>query len=156
MRRTDREIVDNDKINEIIQSCYCCRLGFNDNGRVYIVPLNFGYTIKDNKRIFYFHGAKEGRKVDLIVQNQYAGFEMDTSYKLIEGEEACSYTACYQSVIGSGLVTIIEKKEEKKEALQTIMQQNTGKRNWEFCDAMLDVVCVFKLEVEEISCKEHM
>lgn len=35
MLRKDREIVDNVKINEIISSCNCCRLGFFDNGRIY-------------------------------------------------------------------------------------------------------------------------
>lgn len=44
MRRRDREITDNEKIKEIIKACDCCRLGFNDNGKVYIVPLNFGFT----------------------------------------------------------------------------------------------------------------
>lgn len=74
MLRKDREIVDNVKINEIISSCYCCQLGFFDNDRIYIVPLNFGFEIKENKRIFYFHGAKKGKKIDLIKQNHYAGF----------------------------------------------------------------------------------
>ena len=41
MRRTDREITDAEKITQIIQTCHCCRLGFCDNGAVYIVPLNF-------------------------------------------------------------------------------------------------------------------
>lgn len=44
MRRTDREITDAEKITQIIQTCHCCRLGFCDNGAVYIVPLNFGYA----------------------------------------------------------------------------------------------------------------
>lgn len=155
MRRTDREITDGNKINKIIQSCHCCRLGLNDNGKVYIVPLNYGYSIEDNRRIFYFHGAKEGRKIDLITKNHYAGFELDTSYELVEGKSACEHTARYQSVIGCGIVTLIEEREEKKKALQAIMYQNTGNANWEFSDKMLEAVGTFKLEVEEISCKEH-
>ena len=43
MRRKDREVTDSQKIREIILSCRCCRLGFYDNGEVYIVPLDFGY-----------------------------------------------------------------------------------------------------------------
>ena len=39
MRRKDREVTDSQKIREIILSCRCCRLGFYDNGQVYIVPL---------------------------------------------------------------------------------------------------------------------
>ncbi|MFR9159268.1 MAG: pyridoxamine 5'-phosphate oxidase family protein [Ruthenibacterium lactatiformans] len=54
------------KITQIIQTCHCCRLGFCDNGAVYIVPLNFGYAEENGKRVFYFHSAKSGRKLDLI------------------------------------------------------------------------------------------
>ena len=64
MRRTDREITDAEKITQIIQTCHCCRLGFCDNGAVYIVPLNFGYAEENGKRVFYFHSAKSGRKLD--------------------------------------------------------------------------------------------
>ena len=52
MRRTDREITDAEKITQIIQTCHCCRLGFCDNGAVYIVPLNFGYAEENGKRVF--------------------------------------------------------------------------------------------------------
>ena len=59
MRRKDREVTDSQKIREIILSCRCCRLGFYDNGQVYIVPLDFGYYENNGRHVFYFHGAKE-------------------------------------------------------------------------------------------------
>lgn len=62
MRRADREVTDQAKIQDIMDRCTCCRIGFNDDGKVYIVPLNFGYQKKENKYVFYFHGAHEGRK----------------------------------------------------------------------------------------------
>ena len=34
-------------------------------------------------------------------------------------------------------------------------RHNTGKKEWEFDERMLKAVCVFKLVVEEMSCKEH-
>lgn len=66
MRRKDREVTDNCEINKIINSCQIIRLAFADGVAPYIVPLNFGFEEKDGKRTFYFHGAKEGRKLDLI------------------------------------------------------------------------------------------
>ncbi|MCI1931522.1 MAG: pyridoxamine 5'-phosphate oxidase family protein [Clostridia bacterium] len=71
MRRSDREVTEPEKINEIILSCDCCRLGFIDKENTYFVPLNFGFTVINNKRIFYFHGAKEGKKIELIKSNGY-------------------------------------------------------------------------------------
>ena len=45
--------------------------------------------------------------------------------------------------------------EEKKKALSLIMRQNTGKADWNFPEDMLGVTGIWKLEVEELSCKEH-
>lgn len=73
MRREDREVTDPMKITEIISRCTCCRIGFNDDGEVYIVPLNFGYETKENTYVFYFHGANEGRKIDLIQKTPMLG-----------------------------------------------------------------------------------
>lgn len=155
MRRKDREITDPMKIKEIISDCQCCRLAFCDQGKAYIVPLSFGCAEQDGKLVFYFHSAQEGRKIGLIRQTGYAGFEMDTHYKLNESEQACGYSARFRSVIGGGRVSIVETEAEKREGLQTIMRHLTGKGQWEFDEKMLKVVCVFKLEVEELACKEH-
>ena len=83
MRRKDREITDRKKIDDMIRSCHCCRLGFCDEGTAYIVPLNFGYVSEEEKQVFYFHGAKEGRKLELIRKYHRAGFELDTAYQLL-------------------------------------------------------------------------
>lgn len=155
MRRKDREITDETKIIEIINNCNCCRLGFNDNGKVYIVPLNFGFERINGQYTFFFHSAKEGRKIDLIEKEQYAGFEMDTNYKLNEAKEPCDYSARFQSIIGTGKLTFIEENDDKTYALQRIMYHNTGRDNWRFPSVMLNRVTVFKLVVEELSCKEH-
>lgn len=153
MRRKDREITDPEKIREIIADCQCCRPAFCDQGKAYIVPLSFGYTEQDGKFVFYFHSAQEGRKLDLIRRTGYAGFEMDTHYKLNQSETACGWSARFRSVIGGGRVSIVEA--EKREGLQFIMGHLTGKDQWEFDENMLKAVCVFKLEVEELACKEH-
>lgn len=156
MRRKDREITNLSKIREIIDGCYCCRLGFCDGGRAYIVPMNFGYEESDGKYTFYFHSAGAGRKIDLIGKNSYAAFEMDRGYKLKESDVACQCSAAFQSVMGGGRVSFVEEMPEKKSALQKIMAHNTGREEWSFSENMLKTVCVFKLEVEELSCKEHL
>ena len=155
MRRKDREVTDDCEIDAIIASCNCCRLGFYDQGSVYIVPLNFGYEKKSGKRIFYFHSAKQGKKIQLIETCPQVGFELDTGYQLQKGADACQYSARFQSVIGNGTASIIHNHAEKHHALQSIMYQNTHKNNWEFHDEMIDTVCVFKIEVTALSCKEH-
>lgn len=155
MRRKDREVTDPQKIDGIISACQCCRLGLCDQGRAYVVPLNFGFAREGGRRVLYFHSAREGRKIDLIRRTGWAGFEMDTHYKLNESETACGWSARFQSVIGGGPVTVVETAEEKRAGLRVIMKHLTGRDQWEFEDRMVELVCVFKLEVEELSCKEH-
>ncbi|SCZ81046.1 pyridoxamine 5'-phosphate oxidase family protein [Acidaminobacter hydrogenoformans] len=156
MRRKDREIKDTKTMDEIVRACFCCRVGFNDNGEVYIVPLSFGYVSEGENRTLYFHSAREGRKIDLIARGPKVGFEMDTAYELVAHAQACSHSARFKSVIGSGTISFVTDNMEKEAALRQIMLQTTGKSQWSFSEAMLNSVCVFKLEVEKISCKEHL
>jgi len=93
MRRQDRAVTAPEKIRAVIDACEVCRLGLQDGRGVYVVPVNFGHTVEGGRHVFYFHGAAEGRKVDLVRRNGWAGFELDTGYRLQGAEAACGYTA---------------------------------------------------------------
>ena len=155
MRRWERQVMDPDRIEDVIRACHCCRLGLYDGGRVYIVPLNFGYENNQGKRWLYFHSASKGRKIDLLKTGQTVGFEMDTNYQLQYAAEACGYSAKYASVIGAGTVSFLKETDEKVHALQQIMLHYTGKADWTFPDKALSSTCLFRLEVTELSCKAH-
>lgn len=156
MRRSDREITNPAKIEDILSRCSCCRIGFHDKGTVYIVPLSFGYEKRGDIYTLYFHGAKEGRKVDLIRQNPSVGFELDTGYTLHPAELACGYSASFQSIVGTGVAHMVTGTEEKKHSLSQIMAHYAQQPDWQFEDKMLDAVAVFKLTVTDLSCKEHL
>lgn len=156
MRRQDRAVTDPEKIQAVIDACEICRLGFQDGRGVYVVPVNFGHTVEGGRHIFYFHGAAGGRKVDLVRRNGWAGFELDTGYRLQGAEAACGYTAAFQSVIGEGPIRVVETAEEKRQGLAAIMRQATCRGDWTFPDAAVDAVCVLRLDAEELSCKEHL
>ncbi len=158
MRRKDREVIDKNEITDIIHSCSCCRLGFydKDQDEIYIVPLSFGYEETNGQRIFYFHGAKVGRKVELLKASPKVGFELDTDHELVRGTAACNHSMKYKSIIGTGIAKIIENDDEKRHALLAIMQQQTGQSAWDIPYPMLATVCVFKLTVHKLSCKAHI
>lgn len=155
MRRKDREVTDIDKITSVFDTCKTCRLGFNDGGEVYIVPLNFGYERTGDGFTLYFHGAKAGRKYELLRQNPRVGFEMDCDYELKTADMACGHSARFLSIIGNGTATIIEDPEEKRRGLDCIMAHATGHADWEFPEARLGAVGVFKVTVDSFACKEH-
>ena len=152
MRRKDRKITDKFKIKEFLSKQQIIRIAFYDND-IYIVPVNYGYYCKEEQDIFYFHGAKEGRKFELSKENPKVGFEIDGNYSLLKNEIACKFSVTFQSVVGTGKISIIEEKEEKVFALNTIMKQVTQQEEWSYSDNMLDNVAIFKLEVEKMSCK---
>lgn len=156
MRRADREVKDDVRIAEIIDKCDCCRVGFCDDGEVYIVPMNFGYEATECGYRFYFHGAKNGRKMDIVRKNPKVGFELDTNYSLKRGDIACNFSTFYQSVIGNGVICEVEDNEEKKHALELIFEHAVGGNFFPvFDDEKLNAVAVLRLDVEKISCKEH-
>lgn len=157
MRRKDREITDRQQINAIIEACDCCRIAFPAEDAPYIVPLNFGYIDDQNKRTLYFHGAKEGRKIDLINKTDYVGFEMDTNHTPVTAEGTpCSYTFLYSSIIGKGKISLIDKMDEKIEALKIITRHINPNEKGDISPESAAMVSVFKIEVDELSCKEHI
>ncbi len=156
MRRKERQVTDKKRLEQIIEACHCIRVGFFSEGQVYIVPVNFGYVFEDEKYTFYFHSAKEGRKMELIKSNPTVGVEMDTGYELKMAASACGHTAYFQSIVGQGKVSIVENTGEKRKGLQAVMKHETGRSEWEFQEKMLDAVCVWKLEVIKLTGKENI
>lgn len=155
MRRTDREITDFDKMLEIMRDCDCCRLGLLDGNEVYIVPMNFGVRAENGHAALYFHSACEGRKLDCLRNRPHIGFEMDTKHMLVEHETPCGYSFRYQSIIGSGTVSLIEGAAEKTAGLRCIMAHYSGREDWDFPQEALAHVSVLRLDITEWSCKER-
>lgn len=152
MRQKNREIKDINKIAEVIDSCEVCRIAINDEEYPYIVPLNFGYEMKDNI-ILYFHSALEGKKIDLLKKNNKVCFEMDTVHELYSEESRGYCTFRYKSVIGTGEIHFIEDEKEKEHALQKIMD-HYHMEDFPWSRAAMPRTAVYKLEVRSITGKE--
>ena len=155
MRRRDREVRDDARIDGIIRACRCCRLGFVDGDRCYIVPLSFGFT-HEGERVFYFHSAREGRKAALARAAGRASFELDCGYRLHEDASPCGYSCAFQSVMGEGRISEVTEPEAKLQALRHILDHTAGEgRSWTFPSGAADTVTVLRLTAETLSCKVH-
>ena len=155
MRRKDREITGINEKLALIQECKVCRLGLSENNFPYLIPLNYGYTYRDDTLTLFFHSAKEGRKIEIIRNNNNACFEIDCGTKLIEGDKPCDYGCSYKSIIGFGKIIFLETDGEKSEGLNHIMKHQTGKETgYHYAKADLDNVCVYKMIVEEFTGKQ--
>ena len=154
MRRKDREIKEIVDLKDIVSRADVCRIAFAVNNTPYIVTMNFGYTWNDDL-VLYFHCAKEGRKLDLMRQNNRVCFEMDIDHEIIKGETACECTMKYRSIIGHGSLEIVADPNEKKEGFDLIMDKYgyAGKR--EYNEKLFNMTEILKLKVTEISGKRR-
>ena len=153
MRRSDREITDVKLIEAFIAKEQIMRIAFYDNGEIYIVPVNYGYTNDSGRFAFYFHGAKAGRKYELSKGSPDIGFEIDGNYELLEADIACDFSAKFQSVVGTGKISIVEDREEKLKGLNVLMRRTSGNAEWQYSEEMINAVAVYKVDVNKISCK---
>ena len=153
MRRADREITDPVKIEQFLAGEKIMRIAFFDDGDIYIVPVNYGMYTENGSYRFYFHGAMAGRKYDLAKARPSVGFETDGKMRLLRSEKACDHSVEYQSVIGTGILSIVDDPKEKKLGLDCIMKQQTAKDDWDYSDEIMSHSAVFRLDVKKLSCK---
>jgi nitroimidazol reductase NimA-like FMN-containing flavoprotein (pyridoxamine 5'-phosphate oxidase superfamily) len=157
MRRKDREVTGIEDMVGIIRECMVCRLGMADDGMPYVVPLNFGYEYRDGLLTLYFHGAREGKKIDILKKNSRVCFEMDTAHQLTRGERACEYGFKYASIIGFGTVEFVEEDAEKIRGLNLLMKHQTGEdREFEYSEAELRAVAIYQLRAETFTGKRRL
>ena len=149
MRRKDKEITDINEIEAIIKRATHCHIGLTDDDEPYVVPVNFGYE----RNALYFHGALEGRKVELIQKNNKVCFEMDTDVELVKSESGCDWGMKYRSVIGMGRAHILENDEEKLHSLRLI-QRHYAEGDTSIPKSKLDSVMVVKIEITSITGKK--
>ena len=152
MRRHDREIIDHTAIETIIKHAQVCRLGMIDGDSPYIVPLNFGYR----SGTFYFHSARQGRKIGILAGGQRVCIEIDGGHQLVTAPAACDWGMRYTSVIAFGRPRFIEETNAKREALAVIMAQYAVDQTFDFPENAITATAVFAVDVESMTAKQKV
>ena len=150
MRRTDKELTDENIIHDILSRSSICRLGLVQDGEVYIVPVNYVYE----DGFIYIHSAAEGKKIDIIRGNPHVSFEIEYFSETIKGEIACKWGTKYRSVMGTGTIAFVVHPDAKKRCLDLLMKKygESGKPNYD-PDA-LQKVLLLKLRIESRTGKQ--
>lgn len=65
MTRRELEVTDINEILGMLDRAKVLHLGLVDDGRPYIVPMNYGYEMKDGKLSLYLHSSMKGYKIDV-------------------------------------------------------------------------------------------
>ena len=113
MRKAGREIQSFDEIVDVIARCDTIRIGISDAQAPYIVPLSFGYEALEGKLAVYFHGAKEGRKAELLRALPRVCVEADLCHGFPSNGRS-GYTCDYESVIGYGTVELLMARKRRR------------------------------------------
>jgi nitroimidazol reductase NimA-like FMN-containing flavoprotein (pyridoxamine 5'-phosphate oxidase superfamily) len=148
--RKVKEILDESLIQAILEEADIFRIAMRDGDETYIVPLNFGY----DGHYLYFHSAKSGKKVDLLKENNRICFETDIRTELVKRELICNWGMKYLSVIGKGQVKFITENDEKKKALDIIINKYAKGAAQDFSESSMDKIEVFRVEILEITGKK--
>ena len=119
MRRSEKEITDPGRIEEIIRGCTVCHLGLCRDGEPYVVPMCFGYL----RGTFYFHCAREGMKLNFIRANPRVCIQMERGVELIVKDKPCSHSMAFESVIAKGTAREVSDPQEKALAMNALMDQ---------------------------------
>ena len=117
MRRKEKEIVDRAELEAVIADAQVCRMAMCDGDHPYVVPLSFGYA----GGTFYFHGAAEGRKLDVLKKNPHVCLELEAGVSLKTGVKACDWGMNFRSVVAFGRAERVDAAEPKRRALDLIM-----------------------------------
>lgn len=119
------------------------------DGWPYVVPLNYGF----GKDFIIVHGAREGKKIDLLRENDKVAFNVATDTEVIRDEnDPSEFSMKYRSVSGLGTAKFIEDAEEKREALKIIMEHYHGPKE-PITEGMLKATAVIKISITEITGK---
>ena len=153
MRRADREISDINQIEEIIHKADVCRIALANDNYPYIVTLNFGYINEPEMR-FYFHCAREGKKLEMIARNNHVCFEMDTDHLIYNGKKGCDWGMHFSSVVGYGNITIVTEISEKTSGMNCIMKHYGGEGEYLYDEKVFENTTIMRLNILEITGKK--
>jgi nitroimidazol reductase NimA-like FMN-containing flavoprotein (pyridoxamine 5'-phosphate oxidase superfamily) len=151
MRQSKRAVTDRGEVDDIIMKASICRLGMVEEGRAYIVPMNFGY---DGESL-YFHSASEGRKIDVLRRSPDVCFELEVDHGLRTGELACQYSHDFESVMGEGVAEMIEDGPSKRKALDIIMS-HYAQGPFHYDEKSLGLTLVIRVRIHELAAKRHL
>ena len=154
MTKRERQVTDPQQILHILDTGKVLRLGLAVNNEPYVVPMNYGYCMENDRLTLYLHSAVRGKKLDMIQANPNVFFEIDCDLMPFEGRIPCQYGLVYSSIMGRGTAVLVEDVEEKKRAMTMLMKTQTGK-DFSFEDRLVSIVSVIRIDVAEYTAKHR-
>lgn len=150
MRRHRQKLSDEESTAILTRGSWGVLSLIGDDGYPYGVPLNYVY--RDGR--LYFHGAKEGHKLDAMRREPKASFCVVDSDELIPEE----YTTYFRSVILFGRMNVVTDRERMRDIITVMAERfnpdDTAQHRNEAIEREFPPLCIMELEIEHMSGKE--
>jgi len=153
MRLKSREVSDFNEIIDILERCNVLRIAFKGDEYPYIVPVSFGIKKNGDNIVIYFHGAKEGHKIEQIEKYPMVCIEGDIFYKA--EETSYGITSKYESVIGYGIIEKVNNDEIIDGLKAICAHYNYKEYPIEKCKT-LSMTAVYKIKINELTGKRKL
>lgn len=151
MRRKDLAMAREETLALIDASNYAVLCLADPAGRPYGVPMDYVRRGDD----LYFHGAKEGRKVDAMSVNPRACAVIVGDTQIVPEK----FGRKYQSAIVEGSIELIDDPDLKREVMTWVVESRSPgyrEKGQMVIDRMLDRVLVYKMSMEIVSGKHGL
>lgn len=160
MRQAKLECTDEGKINSFLTESKTGYLGLSDENIPYVVPLNYVWFEGD----IYFHGASEGRKVDIIRVNPRACFTVSEDLGTMTNPVPAKTDTAYMSVMIFGKIEKVEDWEKATSVMQVMLDKYVpgyygGRLSQahveKYRSSMGSRTAVFRIKTERLTAKEN-
>lgn len=144
-----------EQINHLLARTATASLAtLNGDGSPYVTPVHY---VNLNNTI-YVHGLPKGQKIDNIKADprvSMAMYEMD-SLLLDPDGKPCDTNTKYQSAILSGVATLVDDMEQKKEILLQIIKKYTPElAAHSLPENMVNGTAVIQIKIEDMTGKYY-
>ena len=152
MTKAEREVTGGEELRGLLKRGKYASIALCRHNEPYIVTLSYGYDEKNGR--LYFHTANKGLKLDFLKENSNVCATVIEDGGYIKDQ--CSHR--YFSVVLWGEMTLISDLEEKKHAMEVLLnhlEDNPGpikERNLPH-DASYNGVALLRLTVRQLTGK---
>ncbi|WP_336989616.1 pyridoxamine 5'-phosphate oxidase family protein [Bacillus infantis] len=119
MRQSMLEVEDPVKISTFLKGARTGYLALNDSSYPYVVPLNFIW--QDD--CIYFHGASEGRKMELLLNNPHVCFTVSEDFGTLTDPVPAKTDTAYMSVMIFGKAFVLSDIDEATMVMQNMLDK---------------------------------
>lgn len=149
LRKTNKQI--NEQAQAILERGNILCLAMCQDGRPYVVPMNYGCL--GGK--LYMHTGPKGLKMEILAGNPQVSFTVMEAVELISAPNPCKWDVRYRSVVGLGRAALVEDLAEKHAGLEAIARQCGYGGDMGFPPEKVKGLAVICIEIDHLSGKQN-